>query len=192
MTDRFIVLGLAPARAEWFRTLAKWANDGSARLQFVKCVSAAEVRANLRSNRTFSALIVDGWSSQVDRDLIDAARDRGVPTFVAGQPPGGTAWADLGAVEVLAVPLNRDDLHATLDRHASPVDPYLRLPQDPTDPTPPDDAGDLTVVCGPGGTGASTVAIALAQAAASDPISAHGVVLVDGARRAELAMLHDV
>jgi len=48
----------------------------------------------------------------------------------------------------------------------------------------------VAVVCGPGGTGASTVAIALAQGLA-DATGPSGVLLADFALRGELAMLHD-
>jgi hypothetical protein len=49
----------------------------------------------------------------------------------------------------------------------------------------------LFAVCGPGGTGASTVAMALAQGLASDPAYGNRVLLADLARRGDLAMLHD-
>jgi hypothetical protein len=51
--------------------------------------------------------------------------------------------------------------------------------------------GQLFAVCGTGGTGASTVSIALAQGLASDPRYAGEVLLADLARRADQAMLHD-
>jgi hypothetical protein len=51
--------------------------------------------------------------------------------------------------------------------------------------------GRLFAVCGPGGTGSSTTAVALAQALAADPRSNGRVLLADFARRAEQAMLHD-
>ncbi len=47
------------------------------------------------------------------------------------------------------------------------------------------------MVCGPGGTGASTAAIALAQGLAGDPRHGASVVLADLALDAEQAMLHD-
>jgi MinD-like ATPase involved in chromosome partitioning or flagellar assembly len=51
--------------------------------------------------------------------------------------------------------------------------------------------GRMAAVCGPGGTGASTVAIALAQGAATDVRNGGLVVLADLARPGEQAMLHD-
>ena len=51
--------------------------------------------------------------------------------------------------------------------------------------------GQLFSVCGPGGTGASTLAIALAQGLAADARNGRRVLLADLARRADQAMLHD-
>jgi MinD-like ATPase involved in chromosome partitioning or flagellar assembly len=49
----------------------------------------------------------------------------------------------------------------------------------------------MFAVCGPGGTGASTVAMALAQGLAADARFGRRVLLADLARRADQAMLHD-
>jgi len=49
----------------------------------------------------------------------------------------------------------------------------------------------MFAVCGPGGTGASTVAIALAQGFGFDARNGNRVLLADLARRADQAMLHD-
>ena len=57
--------------------------------------------------------------------------------------------------------------------------------------TPPIWLGQLISVCGPGGTGASTVAIALAQGLGADVRNGRRVLLADLARRADQAMLHD-
>ena len=57
--ERFVVLGLAPARAAWFRSVGVWATSGALPAEFLKCVSAEEVRARLASGRPFSALVAD-------------------------------------------------------------------------------------------------------------------------------------
>jgi len=51
--------------------------------------------------------------------------------------------------------------------------------------------GRVAAVCGPGGTGASTVAVGLAQGLADDPRLGHAVLLADLALYADQAMLHD-
>ncbi len=58
-SERFVVLGLAHARSAWFRDLGHWATSGAVPAEFVKCVSAEEVRARLASGRSFSVLVAD-------------------------------------------------------------------------------------------------------------------------------------
>src|SRR5205085_12672149 len=71
--DRFVVLGVAPARAPWFRTVSQWANAASLPVEFLKCLSPEEVRARLASGQPFSALLADAGVPAVDRDLVSAA-----------------------------------------------------------------------------------------------------------------------
>ncbi len=47
VTERYVLLGLAPARAAWFRSVGSWANSGALPAEFVKCLSAEEVAARL-------------------------------------------------------------------------------------------------------------------------------------------------
>ena len=56
---RYVLLGLAQARSGWFRDVAQWATTGAIAAEFIKCVSAEEVRARLAGGRPFSALLVD-------------------------------------------------------------------------------------------------------------------------------------
>jgi hypothetical protein len=65
------------------------------------------------------------------------------------------------------------------------------LPPHLAEPETPLWLGQLISVCGPGGTGASVVAMALTQGLAADPRLAGRVVLADLALRADQAMLHD-
>ena len=57
--ERYVLLGLAPARAPWFAALAQWATAATIAAEFIKCVSGDEVRARLASGRPHSALLVD-------------------------------------------------------------------------------------------------------------------------------------
>jgi hypothetical protein len=75
--ERYVLLGLAPARAAWFRAVGSWANSGAPPAEFVKCLSAEEVGARLTSGRPFSALVADGG-----------------PTF---RQPGATTTPAVGA-----------------------------------------------------------------------------------------------
>ncbi|MDP9419863.1 MAG: hypothetical protein M3P53_06925, partial [Actinomycetota bacterium] len=48
-------------------------NGHSLLAEFVKCVSAEELRARLASGRPFSAALVDATLPAFDRDLVDLA-----------------------------------------------------------------------------------------------------------------------
>jgi MinD-like ATPase involved in chromosome partitioning or flagellar assembly len=88
---------------------------------------------------------------------------------------------------VLPADFDRRALIAVLESSAARVAATGLLDDDT--PAPDGPRGRLALVCGPGGTGASTAAAALAQG-----LGAEGdeVVLTDLALRAEQAMLHDV
>ena len=45
--ERYVVLGLAHARAPWFGEVARWATSAALPVEFVKCVSLEELRARL-------------------------------------------------------------------------------------------------------------------------------------------------
>ncbi|MST32488.1 hypothetical protein GHK86_07105, partial [Acidimicrobiaceae bacterium USS-CC1] len=72
-TERWVLLGLAPARAAWFGEVTRWSTSGALPAEFVKCLSAEEARARLGSGRPWSALVVDAAAPGFDRDLVDAA-----------------------------------------------------------------------------------------------------------------------
>jgi hypothetical protein len=202
MRDRYVLLGLARARADWFRTVARWATAGMLPAEFLRCVAAEELRARLRSGRRFSAAIVDAGVPGLDRDLIAAAEEVGCRVLVVDDVTSGRDWKGLGVAAVLAPTFSRDELLEVLAAHAEMVGAAV------VDDGPrPDQAarprGELIAVTGPGGTGASTVAIALAQGLATGlgqdrnrrerrgAASAPSVLLADLCRVADQAMLHD-
>ena len=189
--ERYVVLGLAHARAEWFRAVGQWAHQASLPLEFVKVVSAAELRTRLTSGRPFSAVLVDAGHPGLDRDLVDSARDTGCPTLVVADGRVVRDWTSLGVSAVLPFNLTRDDLLETLAAHALPVGQRDVLPHEGDADSAPPWRGRVVAVCGPGGTGASTVAIALAQGLAADARDPKSVVLADLKLHAEQAMLHD-
>jgi hypothetical protein len=190
--ERYVLLGLAPARAAWFGALAQWATSAAIAAEFIKCVSADEVRARLASGRAHSAVIVDATTPSFDRDLVDAATAAATPVILVcdrRSPP--MSVADLGVVAALPGDFDRGALQDALDAHCRVIGRADRLP--PAFETPEVTAwlGPLFSVCGPGGTGASTMAMALAQGLAADPRQGRRVVLADLARRGDQAMLHD-
>ncbi|HVF73952.1 MAG TPA: hypothetical protein VM938_02790 [Acidimicrobiales bacterium] len=180
--ERYVVLGLASARAEWFRAVAAWANAASLPADFVKCVSIEEVRARLASGRPLSAVLVDGRLPAVDRDLADRVRTAGAALLVVDDGRGGRDWHGIGVSRVLPASFDRRTLLDALAACAPPVSRAEALPGDPVAAVPAP-SGSVVAVCGSGGTGASTVAIAVAQGL--------GGVLADFALHAEQAALHD-
>lgn len=175
MTDRYVLVGLAPARAEWFRAVAHWCNAASLPAEFVKCVSAEQVRALVAGGRAVSALLVDG--SVRDRELVEL----GVPVVVVDDGSG----RDWGAAAVLPARFGPDHLLDALGAHAARVGLAGARVADPPKQAPASRHSRAVAVCGPGGTGASTVAIALAQSLPGPTL------LADFALHAEQAMLHD-
>ena len=187
--DRFVVLGLARPRAEWFRSVSQWATSASIPAEFLKCVSVEELRARLQGGRSHSAVLLDGSMPSVDRDLIQAARAVGCPVIVVDDGRARRDWRSLGAVSVLPAALTREMLLDALAAHASMVGRN-------SVPTLEDISieqvaiGSVAAVCGAGGAGTSTVAAALAQGLGAGTFG--DVLLADLALNAEQAMLHDV
>lgn len=191
-TERYVVLGLAPARAGWFRNVGLWANSGALPAEFVRCISAEEVRARLASGRAFSALVADAGLPAVDRDLVAGARAAGCAVLVVDDGRATRDWLELGAARVLGPAFGRDELVAALTSCAHPVP---RGEVDPSDlltrAAPAAWRGSVAALTGSGGTGVSTLAIALAQALADDVRHGGMVLLADLRLRAEQAVLHD-
>src|SRR5688572_68320 len=124
--DRYVLLGLAPARAPWFAELARWANSGMVPVEFVKAVSLEEVRVRLRSGRAFSALLVGADVIGLDRDLLAAAHDVATSVIVVGADRTGRDWIELGAASVLGADFDRAALVSVLEQVASPISPADR------------------------------------------------------------------
>jgi hypothetical protein len=204
MAERYVLLGLALARADWFRTIGTWATSAMLPCEFVRCVSIDELRARLRSGRAFSAVVVDGSLPGVDRDLIALASETSVAVLVVDDQERRD-WRGLGAAAVMATRFSRDELLEVLAATSVPVG-SATFDTAPMDADASGRRGRLVAVTGPGGTGASTVAIALSQGlaagndtsgerrvAARRSVSPHPpeVLLADLCRTADQAMLHD-
>ncbi len=189
MAERYVLLGLARTRCNWFGQLSHWSTTGVAPIEFIKCLSAEEARAVMGTGRRVSAFLVDGGLNRFDRDLVASATEAGAPTIVVEDRRNCRDWSSLGCVAALEEDFTRDQLVEVLDRHARVVDRTVHRPVARTDLADDPAPGRMVGVTGTGGSGASTVAMALAQAVA--PTSGR-VALVDGARRADLALYHDV
>lgn len=190
--EQFVVLGLARVRAAWFRDISRWSNAGSLPVQFVKCVSADEVRTRLDGGRPFSALLIDGSLPALDRDLVDRAREHGCSVFVVDDGSRSRPWVDLDVSCLVHEPVDRDSLLSALHDHARPLSRVdIELADDTTAPDADAESsrGRIVAVTGAGGSGSTTTAMAVAQGLAAT--SAPGTVLLaDLALHADQAMLH--
>lgn len=204
--DRYVLLGLARPRAAWFRDVGRWATSAVVPAEFLKCVSVEELRVRLDSGRSHSAVLLDGTLPAVDRDLIGVAREAGCVAVVVDDGRTGRDWTALGAAAVLAPDFPAEALldvlaaSATMvGRGAAVVDTGVPRSQLDEGSAP----ASVVAVLGPGGTGASTVAAALAQGLGyaepgrrglgdAESASSGSVLLADLALHAEQAMLHDV
>jgi hypothetical protein len=190
--ERWVLLGLAQARSAWFADVSQWATSATIAAEFVKCVSPEEVRARLTSGRAHSALLVDASLAGFDRDLVAAAGSAGT-AVIAVVDGRGPAWsqADLGVARILPAGFGHEQLTDALTAAARPVGRADTLPPPLADPAPGPWRSRVVAVGGPGGTGASSVAIALAQGFSADVRYGGRVLLADLARCADQAMLHD-
>lgn len=188
MADRYVVIGLARSRCRWFGELARWATTAVAPIEFIKCLTADEARAVIGAGRPVSALLIDAGLPRLDRDLIDVAQGAGAPTILVGSD-SGRDWEALGCATALGDDFSRDQLVDALDHWARRVARSAERTSRRVDLHGPAPAGRLVGVTGPGGTGTSTVAMAVAQDLAQQ---GSDTVLVDGCRCADLAMYHDI
>lgn len=192
MSERYVVLGLTRNRASWFTEVARWCTNGTIPAQFLKCVSVEEVRARLNAGRAHSALLLDHRDGVVDRDLIATARAKGCGVIVVADPKAPIDLAELGVAARLSLDFTRAELLDALATHTLLVADTSAMFHDapPALDTPTPWSGRLVAVCGPGGTGTSTLAAALAQQLATDPRHGGLVALADLALAADQAVLH--
>ncbi len=193
MTDaRYVIAGAARPRSLWFNEVSQWANAGSIPAEFVKCVGLAELRSHVVSGRPLSSLLIDGGLPGLDRDLFAVAAERDIAVIVARDPRVPTDWKALGAKAVLESSFERGALLSALSATSALVsraEPTVHNPDDQTSASPIQ--GHTFAVTGTGGTGASTVAMALAQGLGRTAEYATNVALADLCLRADQAMLHD-
>ncbi|CAN5228805.1 hypothetical protein BH20ACT3_BH20ACT3_03680 [soil metagenome] len=195
--DRYVVVGLAHVRSPWFSEVARWATAGALPVEFVKCLSLEELRARIGGGRPFSAALLDGRLSTVDRDLLADLADAGIPALVVEATDGtrhnNPEWTTLGAAASLRPPLERPALLDALATHGRLIGALEDDPSDIDIPVGGSAAwrGRLVAVTGRSGAGASTIAAAIAQRLADDPRYAGDVVLAELCRHAHQALLHD-
>lgn len=181
-SGRFSILALARPRSSWLAELTRWSGSGSIGTELIRCVSSDEVRARLTSMQRFSAVMFDEDSLGLDRDLLAACADAACASIVVTTGLSRRDWISLGADRTIDSSFGSEELLSALRAVATPIEQCEGLPVI-TGPEPVDDpVAPLIAVTGGGGTGRSTVAIALAQALP-------GSALVDGALDASLALM---
>jgi hypothetical protein len=161
-SERFVLLGAATSRARWFGEVGRWSQSAAIPAEFVRCVSLAELRTRLASGRRFSAVLADGRLGGLDRDLVATASEHGCPVIVIDDR-GLEAWREAGVAAVLPEAFRREELLDTLAAHAAMVGATSDRQAPAAEPGLTDRRTDVVTVLGPGGTGASTAAIALAE-----------------------------
>jgi hypothetical protein len=164
---RYVLLLLGSPGAAWVEALERRLAGVAWAAELIACEHPHEACARLTSGRKHSALVVTTGTC-LDADLANAAEAAGVPVITC-RPDAGRL--DLGHVR--PVPWG--------DR----LPPWLGLLLG-TATGPVARQGQLVGLCGPGGTGVSVVAFAMAQGLAP----ANDLVLADFARRSHQALLH--
>jgi CheY-like chemotaxis protein len=188
---RYSLLTLARPRSPWIDSLALWSNTGALPCQMSKCISGGELRQRLDSTQLWSAVIIEGGSNGIDRSFVEAIRQTGVPVVMISARHHHDEWMQHGASAVLTHDFSPVDLLTTLTAHARTIAEVTEIASAEVHSDALVSSGSLVAVCGHGGSGASTTAVALAQGFAADPLLGGLVALADLARNAEQAMLHD-
>lgn len=181
MTQPQTVLGLVGRAATWPHRVEAWSVAGAFPVRVSYCGSVAHLQARLAAGHDVRVVLLDGDLPVVDRDLLaDITAIGGAPVVVDGTRRR-QRWAALGAAASLPSGFDRVQLLATV----ADVRPAPGSVPAPTEASP---AAPLVAVTGPGGTGTSVAAIAVAQGVAADR---RRVLLIDCCLHAEQAMLHN-
>ncbi len=185
---RYVVAGLAHARAAWFGDVGRWSTTARIPVEFLRCLRTEELLALLDGQVPLSATLIDLGAPGVDRDLLADVRSTGAAVLVVRGPGAGNPPGPVDAE--LPAGFGPDELVAALEEHAAPLGTDDRAPTTQTTAAERF-RGRLVVCCGPGGTGASVTALAVAQGVAADPRRHRLVALADLARHGDQAVLHD-
>jgi MinD-like ATPase involved in chromosome partitioning or flagellar assembly len=189
MTARFVVATLAPPRRRWVRDLTRWSTTGDLPAEVITCLAGDELRAVLGTGRQLSLVLVDAGSTALDRDLVAAVLDTRCQVVVVDDGRHRD-WEAIGCAELVPELGDPETVAELLGRLGRPSDDSVRRPARALGLGPAAASSTVVAVTGPGGTGASTVAAALAESLASEPGRPVTTALVDGARRASQTVLH--
>jgi hypothetical protein len=123
--------------------------------------------------------------------LVETAQQAGCAVIIVDDQRRGREWVNLGAKALLPSSFSRKELLDVLAAHTVMIGRSDGIAPDAPRSEVQGWKAPLAAFCGPGGTGVSTLAMALSQGLSSDVRFSGSVVLADFALRAEQAMLHD-
>lgn len=194
MSNRYVILGAARARAEWFAEVARWSNDGSLPALFIKCFDVDELVSRAAGFGRISMVLLDGSAPGVDVGLFGRL-SRYCDLVVVVDDDVRTTWTRVGASHCWPSTVTLSMVRTLLEERGVPAGaPLLEVAQQAVD-IDVDDAraggGGAIAVIGRSGAGVSTLAAVLAQGLADDPALAGRVCLADLALDASQALLHD-
>ncbi|MFM7062105.1 MAG: hypothetical protein ACKO04_01240, partial [Actinomycetes bacterium] len=129
-------------------------------------------------------------ATALDRDLVAAVVGAGSSVVVVDDGRHRRDWEALGCAELMEPPHDPVAVADLLGRLGRVVDPAARRPARAPALGRPATPSTVVAVTGTGGSGASTVAAALAQAWGGESDRRPGTALVDGSRRASQTVLH--
>ena len=189
-TDRWQVAGIASPHSKWFFDLARWSNAAAVPVDFVKCISVFELLSRFSIGETYSAVLIDADVGDLDRAFVSKANDYGTEVILVGEI-SRQEWTSLGAVAQLAANFKREDLITSLQMHIRSSDTAQDIENNVGFMPSVGWQGHLVAVTGGGGSGASLLAMALAQGFAREASNRGLVLLADLALNADQAIMHD-
>src|SRR5690606_6992418 len=92
----YVILGVSSSRSRWFSDVGAWAAGGGAPIEFVRCLSVAEVVSRLRSGAPVSAVLADAAAPGIDRDLSASCARSGTALVVVADPRAQSALGSAG------------------------------------------------------------------------------------------------
>lgn len=190
MTERYCVMGFARPRSRWFAEVGQWSMSGAIPVEFIKCVSTAEMAARIEAAAGISAVLLDGLGHGVDRDLLAMSRDHSVAAIVVDDT-SSRDWRQLGAAAVLESGFGPEELVTALRETATPLRSIAEVRRLRPDVAAAEFAAPLVTVVGVRGAGASTIAAATAQGLARRADGRGSVLLADFALDAMQSTYHD-
>jgi energy-coupling factor transporter ATP-binding protein EcfA2 len=145
----------------WPRAVARWTASALVPAEVTTCLSPEELRSTVAAGGVAAGLVEVGLPG-VDRVLADELHRAGVAVVAVTSPTTCAAAEPLEPDATLTADFGPDDLVAVLRAHAR----TRARARPPSPPAADHELGRLVAVTGPPGSGASTVAQALATIAA--------------------------